>query len=290
MISYLAQMGLVFWDYFAMLSFGVFACYVLERAGVFNVAIESELVVSSTAFAFALSGTNSIIAAMASGVTAGFIVAALFSIFTLVLGFEEVASGLAINMVMLGLSISLALQLGGQRDIPLVGNLGTRAMGLRLALSVGLLLAACFIVGLLRHSRLRQWFHAVRYNRTSARYCDIPVGALLAGALVASGLLAGAGGCYLAVALAGFGPAHWKLGLGFVALGLVVAADGSLPRALFGAGVFSLLRLLAMPKPVAELPLPSEILEVAPYVGVLAWFCILAGRRNFIRPSPTTSL
>ncbi|OCC01513.1 ABC transporter permease [Labrys sp. WJW] len=220
---------------------------VVERSGVLNLGVEGMMIMGTVSgFAIAYM-TGSAPLGFLAAVMAGMVFAALFAFMTLGLAANQVASGLALTILGLGLSDLLgtgfvglnrakipSLDIPGLTDIPVIGPIlfGQDAL---VYLSIALVAGVWWF---LYRSRGGLILRAVGENHVSAHALGYPVRLIRFGAVLFGGACAGLGGAYLSLADTPFWGTGMTAGRGWIALALVVFASWRPWRLLLGAYFF----------------------------------------------------
>jgi len=251
---------------------------VVERAGVLNLGVEGMMIVGAACgFAGAYLSGSILIGALC-GILAGAALAAVFAALTLGLAANQVASGLALTILGVGLSGLIGAGYVGQRiegaahlhirhlsDIPFVGPvlLGQDAF---VYLSVALTIA---IWHFLYRTRAGLILRAVGDNHASAHALGYPVLRIRLGAVLFGGACAGLGGAYLPLAYTPFWVTGMTAGRGWIALALVVFASWLPFRLMVGAYLFGGITILQLHAQAIGLGIPSQLMSSLPYLATI---------------------
>ena len=251
---------------------------VVERAGVLNLGVEGMMIVGAACgFAGAyLSG--SILVGALCGILAGAALSAVFAALTLGLAANQVASGLALTILGVGLSGLIGAPYVGQKiqgaaqmhipyisDIPFVGRvlLGQDAF---VYVSIALIIA---IWHFLYRTRAGLILRAVGDNHASAHALGYPVLRIRLGAVLFGGACAGLGGAYLPLAYTPFWVSGMTAGRGWIALALVVFASWLPFRLMVGAYLFGGITILQLHAQAFGLGIPSQLMSSLPYLATI---------------------
>ncbi|MGC5779765.1 ABC transporter permease [Methylobacterium sp. NFXW15] len=263
---------------------------VAERAGVLNLGVEGMMVCGAAiGFAAAVESGSTFAGALA-GIGAGIALAALFGLLTVGLAANQVASGLALTILGLGLSglvgagyVGLKrepaphLNLPFLTDLPIVGRLvfgqdGFVYAGLALALGV-----AWF----LWRTRTGLILRAVGDDHTATHSLGLPVRLVRFLAVLFGGGCAGLAGAYLSLAYTPFWAPAMTAGRGWIALALVVFASWRPGRVVAGAILFGGATVLQLHAQASGIGLPGQLLSALPYLAtILALVLLSLGRRR----------
>ena len=242
---------------------------VVERSGVLNLSIEGMMATgAAVAFAIAtLTGSHTL------GFTAGALAAALLSVIFgwLVLGSlaNQVAAGLAIGLLGLGVSALVGkpfegntiaalgkLNIFGLAHVPVIGPI---LFGQDIMVYAGLALIVA-MTWLFRRTKLGLIIRAVGEAPTAARDIGYPVIRIRLCCIAFGGLMAGLGGAYLAIAYTALWAEGLVAGRGWIAVALVVF--GSWSAGMIGAYVFGAIRVGIVDPGIGHLhsvPVPLRI-------------------------------
>lgn len=277
-----------------------------ERSGIVNIALEGKMLGA----AFAAAATASVTGSVWLGLLAAIGVAISLS---LVHGFasithrgDQIVSGVAINMLAVGLTVTLGrfwFGLGGQTpalkdserfvpitlpgadavaDVPVLGLLYSELISghnILVYLALALVPVVWWIVFRTRFGlRLR----AAGENPHAVDTAGISVAWIRYRALIVAGVLTGIAGAYLSTAAnAGFVP-NMSAGKGFIALAALIFGKWKPVPVLFGCLLFGFLDALAIRLQGAELPIvgqiPVQAIEVLPYVLTVLLLAGFIGR------------
>jgi ABC-type uncharacterized transport system permease subunit len=228
---------------------------VTERAGVLNLGVEGMMIVGAACGFGGAWLSGSVIIGALCGIAAGVLMSLIFALMTLGLAVNQVATGLALTILGIGLSgligarfvgekISLAphLYIPGLTDIPLVGRIlfGEDAF---VYLSLALVIGVWFF---LYRTRPGLILRAAGDNHTSAHALGYPVLRIRMFAVMFGGACAGLAGAYLPLAYTPFFIPGMTAGRGWIALALVVFASWLPGRLVIGAYLFGAVTILQL--------------------------------------------
>lgn len=261
---------------------------VAERSGVLNLGVEGMMVVGAACgFATAVS-TGSAALGILAAVAAGTALAALFALATLGLAANQVASGLALTILGLGLAGLIGapyvgaqraplakLDIPGLTDLPVVGPL---LFGQDALVYASFALVAG-VAWFLARTRAGLKLRAVGESHDSAHALGFAVLRIRLAAVLFGGACAGLAGAYLSLAYTPFWSPGMSGGRGWIALAVVVFASWRPGRALAGAYLFGAATILQLHAQGAGLGIPPQVLSALPYVvTILALVAISRGR------------
>jgi simple sugar transport system permease protein len=264
---------------------------VSERSGVVNIGLEGMMLTGAFFGIFGSDLTGSWVLGLLLGMVAGGVLALVHAAFAIHLRADQIVSGTAVNLLALGITGYVFVAHYGDQgtpdsiqrvpdvslplieDIPFLGD----AIGdLNLLTWLALLLVAVLSVLLFRTAgglRLR----SVGEHPRAAATAGISVFGTRYMAVVASGVLAAAGGAYLSIAFLGSFNEGMTQGRGFIALAAVIFGNWRPVGALAAALLFGFSSALAQRLP--EFSESSAVLfQALPYVLTLIVVAGVIGR------------
>ena len=265
--------------------------HVVERAGVLNLGVEGMMIMgASVGFASAVLLDNSY-AGLMIGALAGAAMAALFGAFALGLATNQVATGLAVTILGLGLSGLIGQSFVGQPrppiaqiEIPLLSSIPVLGSSLFRQDAV-VYLSFALVIGVawfLNTSRAGLLLRGVGESHGSAHALGLPVLKVRWLAVLFGGLLAGLAGAYLSLIYTRFWSPGMTAGRGWIALALVVFAAGYVWRLVAGAYLFGAILIAQLHAQAGAIAIPSQFLSMLPYLmTILALVALsVAGKRG----------
>jgi simple sugar transport system permease protein len=260
--------------------------WVAERAGTLNISVEAMLL----AGAFGAAASHEIVAWSIAGLVGGCIAGLLIALIQANLSHRLTANqfvvGLALNVLVLGLTAFLAteIDLGPARaevvsvpalsGIPLVGEaLFARPWP---AYFVYLLVPAVW--WLVFRTRWGLEVRSVGENPQSADVSGIDVNARRRQAIMLCGLTCGFGGAFIVLGQVGQFQSSIINGRGFIAIAAVIFGGWTLRGTVIGCVLFGLVEALTLATPVQGYRIDPVILDVAPYVVAIAVVLLFATR------------
>ncbi len=262
---------------------------VTERAGVLNLGVEGMMVMGAVAgFAVALTTGSPLLGVVASAL-AGAALAVPFGFLTLNLVANQVATGLALTLLGLGLSGLVGeafvgqpgvrlekLHIPGLSDIPFVGPL---IFGQDLLVYLSLALTAA-VAHVLFRTRVGLVLRAVGDNHASAHALGYSVIRVRWAAVLFGGALAGLGGGYLSLAYTPQWIENMTAGRGWIALALVVFSSWMPARLVAGAYLFGAVTILGFYVQGLGVGVPAQLLSSLPYLVTVAALVVISRRRG----------
>jgi general nucleoside transport system permease protein len=257
---------------------------VVERSGVLNLGVEGMMVMGAVAgFATAFYTGNPYIGIIAS-ILAGVLMSLLFGFLTLTLLANQVATGLAITLLGLGLSALIGENLVGQPIARLPNNYGFDVL---IAFSFILVAITSYV---LFRTRAGLIIRAVGDNHTSAHAMGFRVVAVRYACVAFGGACSGLAGGYLSLAYTPQWVENMTAGRGWIALALVVFATWLPWRVVAGAYIFGAISILAYTVQTFAWGIPSQLLSCLPYVVTMAALVVISGNRQLMRANTPTCL
>ncbi len=254
---------------------------VVERSGVLNLGVEGMMIMGAvTGFGAAYLTGNPYIGILAS-IMGGVLMALLFGFLTLTLLANQVATGLAITLLGIGLSALIGEGVVG-KQIERVPNFH----GLDILIVFSFILVG-LVSWFLFRTRYGLMVRAVGDNHTSAHAMGFSVVALRYACVTFGGACAGLAGGYLSLVQTPQWVENMTAGRGWIALALVVFATWLPKRLLFGAYLFGTISILAFTVQTFAWGIPSQLLSCTPYlVTVVALVLISRNKRLLTANTP----
>jgi len=261
---------------------------VVERAGVLNLGLEGMMIMGAACGFAGAYLTGSVLIGALCGVGAGVAMAAVFATLTLGLAVNQVAAGLALTILGVGLSGLIGAGFVGERitpaghlfiplvtDLPFVGRIlfGQDAF---VYLSIALVVAIWWF---LYSARAGLVLRAIGDNPASAHALGYPVLKIRAAAVLFGGGCAGLGGAYLPLAYTPFFIPGMTAGRGWIALALVVFASWLPGRLVVGAYLFGAVTILQLHAQGAGFGIPSQLMSSLPYLATLIVLIVISRAR-----------
>ncbi|HEX6093683.1 MAG TPA: ABC transporter permease [Dongiaceae bacterium] len=265
---------------------------VVERSGVLNLGVEGMMVMGAVCGFGAAFVTGSPYVGILAAIAAGAALSALFGFLTLTLVANQVATGLALTLLGLGLSgiigesfvglpgVKLgAIYIPVLTDIPFIGRI---LFGQDVLVYTSFLLTAGVAYVLFKTKTgliiravgsSHQSAHALGYNVISVRYACVLFG----------GACSGLAGGFLSLAYTPQWIENMTGGRGWIALALVVFASWLPWRAAIGAYLFGTVWILNLYIQPLGLPIPSQLLTSLPYIVTILALVIISANRMLTR-------
>ena len=265
---------------------------VAERSGVLNLGVEGMMVMGAVAGFAAANTTGSTLLGIGGGMLAGAALSLLFAFATQTLVANQVASGLALTLLGLGLSGLLGESFVGQPgiklptlDIPVLSELpfvGSVIFSQDLLVYVSFALVAA-VSWMLYRTRAGLILRAVGDNHGSAHALGYRVVLVRYLAILFGGACAGLGGAYLSIGYTPLWVENMTAGRGWIALALVVFASWIPYRVAIGAYLFGAVSILQLHAQPLGLGVPSQFLAMLPYLVTILVLVIISANRRATR-------
>jgi simple sugar transport system permease protein len=261
---------------------------VTERSGVLNLGVEGMMIVGAACGFGGAWLTGSIFIGALFGIVAGTLMSLIFAVMALGLAVNQVATGLALTILGVGLSGLIGAGFVGERitpaahlhipgltDMPLVGRVlfGEDAF---VYFSIALVIAVWHF---LYRTRTGLILRACGDNHVSAHALGYSVLRIRLLAVMFGGACAGLAGAYLPLAYTPFFIPGMTAGRGWIALALVVFAGWRAGRLLAGAYFFGVLMTLELYAKASGFSfLPSQFWAAMPYIAAVVALAVISAR------------
>jgi simple sugar transport system permease protein len=265
---------------------------VVERSGVLNLGVEGMMVVGAVCGFAAAYTTGSPALGVAAGILSGMGMGLLFGVLTQTLATNQVASGLALTLLGLGLSGLIGEAFTGLpgvklekieipilTDIPFIGPI-LFGQDILVYVSFALVVLVSYV---LSRTRLGLTIRAVGDNHASAHALGYNVIAVRYGCILFGGACAGLAGAYLSLAYTPQWIENMTAGRGWVALALVVFATWIAHRVMFGAYLFGTIWILGLYVQGLGLGVPSQLLSSFPYLVTIVVLVLISRNRTLTK-------
>jgi ABC-type uncharacterized transport system permease subunit len=261
----------------------------VERAGVLNLGVEGMMIVGAACgFAGAWATGSTFIGALC-GIFAGVALSLVFALMTLGLAVNQVATGLALTILGIGVSGLIGAGFVGERiataprlyipgltTLPFVGKIlfGEDAfVYVSLALIIGM-------SWFLYRTRAGLVLRAIGDNHVSAHALGYPVLKIRTLAVMFGGGCAGLAGAYLPLAYTPFFVPGMTAGRGWIALALVVFASWLPGRLVIGAYLFGAVSILQLHAQGWGVGVPSQLMSALPYLATVVVLVLISRTRS----------
>lgn len=272
---------------------------VVERSGVLNLGVEGMMIMGAVAaFATAQVTGNPYMGALVA-VGAGALFSLCFAFLTLTLVTNQVATGLALTILGLGVSGMVGegfvgfpgirmegLDIPLLSDIPLVGEL---LFGQDLIFYISIALVAAVSWFLFR-TKAGLTLRSVGDSHISAHALGINVIRVRYLAVMFGGACAGLAGAHLSLVYVPQWVEGMTAGRGWIALALVVFASWRPGRLLIGAYLFGAVTIAQFHAQAIGLAIPAQFLTSLPYIATIVVLVLIARNRRLTMLNTPASL
>lgn len=263
-----------------------------ERSGVINIALEGKMLAgafTAAAVTYAADarfgmGTASPWIGVLAGMIAGLFIALIYAVSCIKFKADQVVSGAAINILMLGmpgfLSGALFLSSGSTPQIPKDHLLPQSPWFI--AIVIALLVAGIWYVVYKTPFGLR--LRSVGENPEAADAAGVSVSRIRYSGVLLAGILAGLGGAYLSIGQSSLFTRNMTVGRGFIALAALIFGKWKPVPTLLACLLFGFTEALSIQmqgvKPLGK-DIPVQFIQMVPYVLTIV---VLAGFIGSSRP------
>ena len=260
---------------------------VVEKAGVLNLGVEGMMITGAVVGFAAAVSTGSPVVGFLAAALASAVLSLSFGFLTQVLLSNQVATGLGLTLVGLGLSALVGagfegvrapgmgkLWIPGLAEIPVIGPMFFRH---DFMVYVSLLLVAA-VWAFLKYTRAGLILRAVGEDHESAHALGYKVVRVRMAAIFFGGACAGLGGAYVSLVRVPQWTEGMTAGAGWIALAIVVFASWRAFGVLIGAYLFGGVTVLQLNLQAAGAKVPVELLSMSPYLITILVLVIISAR------------
>ena len=267
---------------------------VVEKAGVLNLGVEGMMITGAVVgFAVAINTENPLFGFLCAAIAAS-LLSLMFGILTQYLLSNQVATGLGLTMVGLGLSSLIGKPYEGMKsvtlgrlEIPFLSDIpiiGTMLFSHDIVVYFSIILVA-LTAGFLKYSRLGLILRAVGESHDAAHALGYKVIRIRLMAIMFGGACSGLGGAYISLVRVPQWTEGMTAGVGWIALAIVVFASWKPWRVLIGAYLFGGVTVLQLNLQAAGISIPVEYLSMSPYLITIAVLVLISVRRGQSAPA-----
>ena len=250
---------------------------VTERSGVLNLGVEGMMVMGAVAGFGGAFLTGNPWVGIVTAILAGMAMALLFAALTLTLLANQVATGLALTLLGLGLSALMGEGFVGQPGVKLPVIKGFDPL-----MPVSLIMVGV-VSWLLFRTRAGLIIRAVGTSHASAHALGYRVVVVRYLCVLFGGAMSGLAGGYLSLVYTPQWVENMTAGRGWIALALVVFASWLPLRVLAGAYLFGTISILSFVFQAMGLGIPSQFLSSLPYLGTILALVVISGNKALMR-------
>jgi len=251
---------------------------VAERSGVVNLGLEGMMLVGAMVAVATIVQTGSVVLALLLAGVAAMVLAAIHAYATVILGGNQIVSGIALSIVGTGLSGFLGRPFVGARfagitptSLPVLSSVpGIGPVLFRQDVLVyAAILTSIAAWWVLYRTHFGLQVRAAGEDPEAAYAHGVNVVRVRVIAVLIGGFLAGIGGAYLSLAYTHLWAEHMTSGQGWIAVGLVIAARWRPIEVLVASYVFGALTVLHPHLQAAGVQFSPYLLAMIPYLGAI---------------------
>jgi len=260
---------------------------VVEKTGLLNLGLEGMMALGAVIAFICVYETGSHVLGFGVAALASAAFAMIFAGLVLGVKANEVAAGLGLSVLGLGLSALFgksyeSLTISGLpkmglpviSEIPVIGpTLFTQDIVVWLTI-----IGAFGLWYLLTRTKIGLVISAIGESSTAARAIGYPVSAIQCAAIAFGGALCGLAGAYASTVYTPLWADGMIAGRGWIAVALVVFGAWKTGRVVFGALVFGLLSLGELTAQAEGVALPSQFLSSLPYIITILMLVVISKR------------
>lgn len=254
---------------------------IVEKSGVLNLGVEGMMIIGAVVGLFAsIHFSNPYLGFVFAAIFAS-IFSGIFGIMVLYFKSNQVATGLGLTLVGLGLSSLIGEFLGSQKTellkpvyFPFLSDLkfiGPMFFNHDILLYFSILLTLVLYI-FLKFSRAGMILRAVGENHDAAHALGYNVQLVRMLAIMFGGACSGLGGAYISLVRVPQWTDGLTAGTGWIALAIVVFSNWNASKVILGAYLFGGITVLQLNLQAAGVKIPVEVLSMSPY---LVTICVL---------------
>lgn len=261
---------------------------VVEKSGVLNLGVEGMMITGAVIGFVVAINTGAPLLGFAIAAVAGAVVSLSFGVLTQVFLSNQVATGLGLTLVGLGLSSLVGKPYEGMKaetlpklDIPVLSDLpavGQMFFSHDIMVYLSLLLVVA-VWAFLKYTRAGLILRAVGESHDSAHALGYKVIRVRMMAIMFGGACAGLGGAYLSLVRVPQWTEGMTAGAGWIALAIVVFASWRAGRVLIGAYLFGGITVLQLNLQAAGMTWGVQYLSMSPYLITILVLVLISSNR-----------
>lgn len=272
---------------------------VAEKSGVLNLGIEGMMATGAAMAFVVLSLSGSYTLGFVAGAGLGLVLSLVHAALTIVFRANQVASGLAIGILGLGLSSAIGKRYEGKTvtglpengipilsDIPVIGPMFFQ-QDIMVYLSILLIPATWYVIN---HTKLGLTIRAIGESPEAAHALGLKVRLIRTACVGFGGAMAGLGGAYMSTAYTPLWAEGMIAGRGWIVVALTVFGTWMVGRVAFGAYLFGSISLLELSIQAFGLNIPSQLMSAMPYIVTIIMLAIISRNPTFIKLNSPASL
>jgi simple sugar transport system permease protein len=259
-----------------------------ERVGIFNVALEAMMLVGAFAGVASSYWAASAWAGVLGAILAGLLLASIFALFTLKLKSDPIMTGIALNLVVGGLTVLLmqvifdvrgmfhSTRIGLLPQINYSSPILSRLLGGNNVIFYMAFILVPVLYILFYHSRLGLRIRAVGQYAPAAEAVGVNPQRYQLISILTSGILSGLAGAWLSLSSLGMFSENMTAGRGFIALAAIFFGRSTPVGILFASVFFGLAEAFAIR--LQGVGVPSQLVLMIPYVATVLSLALSARR------------
>jgi general nucleoside transport system permease protein len=266
----------------APLLFAALGELISERAGILNINLEAMMLGGAFCGVWAASATASLFAGFVGAALAGIVIAAIHGVLCIALRAEQVVSGVALNILVLGATtygvgavfgsnVSRSVETLTALPIPFLSGLpfAGRVLFDQTATTYIAFLLVPLMWWAINRTVVGLALQATGEQATAAMSMGVNIRLVRWTALLTCGALAGIGGGQLTLAGLGTFTQNVTAGRGFIALAAVVFGRWTPSGAMVAILLFTIIEALQVRAQILGINLPYQFLVMAPYLATI---------------------
>ena len=257
---------------------------VVERSGVLNLGVEGMMVMGAVCGFAAGYNTGSPWIGLLAAIAAGIVMSILFGLLSLTLVSNQVATGLALTLLGLGLSGLIGESFVGEPGVKLPKFAGVDP------LIPGAIVLTALVSHVLFRTKIGLVVRAVGNSHASAHALGFNVIGVRYLCVMFGGACAGLAGGYLSLSYTPQWVENMTAGRGWIALALVVFASWRPWRTVAGAYLFGAISILAYTVQTFGWGIPSQFLSSLPFLVTILALVVISGNRMLTRANTPACL
>ncbi|NMB12225.1 MAG: ABC transporter permease [Firmicutes bacterium] len=250
-----------------------------ERVGIFNIALEAMMLVGAFAGVVSSYWAASAWIGVLGAVLAGLLVAIIFALFTLKLESDPIMTGIALNLIIGGLTVLLMQVIFGVRGMFHSAKIGllpqinysspllTRLLGGNNIIFYLAFILVPILYILFYHTRLGLRIRAIGKYAPAVEVVGVNPRRYQLFSILASGVLSGLAGAWLSLSSLGMFTENMTAGRGFIALSAIFFGRSTPVGILLASVFFGLAEAIAIR--LQGLGMPSQLVLMIPYVATV---------------------
>ncbi|MCP4328196.1 MAG: ABC transporter permease [Alphaproteobacteria bacterium] len=263
-----------------------------ERSGVYNIGLEGMMLAGAFGAAVGAFFFGTPFAGVVTGAMCGMLAALILAVLGVSLGVNQIVTGIAINLLVLGLTSFLSrvvfgaqantLDLEGFRPLAIPVLVSIPVIGPVFFGQDALVYAMYGLVPMMYYIMFKTpWglnIRAVGENPRAADTAGVPVNLVRYACVLGSGVFAGLGGCFLVLSQVFLFSENMSAGKGFIALAAVILGRWNPIGALLACLLFGFFDSLQLRLQFLNPDVPHEIFVALPYMVSILALVGLVGR------------